>query len=248
MEEQIVQKKKSNIGLIIVFIIVLLIAVAGSSFGGYYFGKQDNTKKEPLETGAVELKESDVKVLMDRIDTMNNHIAKLYPISDVKTIPNQDLLSMALSLSFTSADEVEKAIRSTIGDNVTVKHEDYLCNYDHTALMKYSNGWYSYNNEHPGHGGGGGYTATAFFKSATLKGTTLSINTNLLYDYNGDIEGPNESYYDSMGENKKEVLHNIEKTSLKAEYEKIKDTLPITTFTFTQNAAGLYNLESVIIK
>ena len=74
------------------------------------------------------------------------------------------------------------------------------------------------------------------------------IDTNLLYDYNGDIEGPNESYYDSMGENKKEVLHDIEKTSLKAEYEKIKDTLPTTTFTFKQNAAGLYNLESVVIK
>ena len=249
MEEQVVQKKKSNGGLIIAFIIILLIAVAGSSFGGYVFGKADGEKNtEVKETEAVDLKEADVQVLMDRIDTMNNNIAKLYPISDVKTIPNQDLLSIALSLNFTSADEVEKTIRSVIGDNVTVKHEDYLCNNDHYALMKYSNGWYSYNNDHPGHGGGGGYTATAFFKSATLKDDTLVIDTNLLYDYNGDTEGPNESYYDSMGENKKEVLHNIEKTSLKAEYEKIKDTLPTTTYTFKQNAAGLYNLESVVIK
>ena len=243
------EEKQKNGGLVAAIIVLVIFIICILGYIGYdkLIAKKGNTEQQ-TETEVKELKESDVKVLMDRIDTMNNHIAKLYPISDVKTIPNQDLLSMALSLSFTSADEVEKAIRSTIGDNVTVKHEDYLCNYDHTALMKYSNGWYSYNNEHPGHGGGGGYTATAFFKSATLKGTTLSINTNLLYDYNGDIEGPNESYYDSMGENKKEVLHNIEKTSLKAEYEKIKDTLPITTFTFKQNEAGIYNLESVTVK
>ena len=243
------EKKKSSGGLIIGFIIILLIAIAGSSFGGYVFGNSDGESNAGSEeTEVKELKESDVKVLMDRIDTMNNKIANQYPISDVKTIPNQSLLSVALSINFTSADEVEKTIRSVIGDNVTVKHEDYLCNNDNYALMKYSNGWYSYNNDHPGHGGGGGYTATAFFKSATLKGDILAINTNLLYDYNGDIEGPNESYYDSMGENKKEVLHDIEKTNLKAEYEKIKDTLPITTFTFKQNEAGIYNLESVTIK
>ena len=114
--------------------------------------------------------------------------------------------------------------------------------------MKYSNGWYSYNNDHPGHGGGGGYTATAFFKSATLKGDTLTIDTNLLYDYTGDIEGPTESYYDAAGDDKKEVIHDIDRNNLKAEYEKIKDTLPTTTFTFKNNGAGLYNLESVVIK
>ena len=249
MEEQTVQKKKSNVGLIIAFIIILLISVVGSSFGGYLFGKADGEKNiKTQETETVDLKEADVKVLMDRIDTMNNNIARLYPISDVKTIPNQSLLSIALSLNFTSADEVEKTIRSVIGDNVAVRHEDYLCNNDHYALMKYSNGWYSYNNDHPGHGGGGGYTATAFFKSATLKGDTLVIDTNLLYDYNGDTEGPNESYYDSMGENKKEVLHDIERDNIKSEYEKIKDTLPTTTFIFKRSELGGYNLESVVIK
>jgi len=51
MEEQVVQKKKSNVGLIIAFIIILLIAVAGSSFGGYLFGKNDADKaiKEKTE-------------------------------------------------------------------------------------------------------------------------------------------------------------------------------------------------------
>ena len=44
MEEQTVQKKKSNVGLIIAFIIILLISVAGSSFGGYLFGKNDCKK------------------------------------------------------------------------------------------------------------------------------------------------------------------------------------------------------------
>ena len=250
MEEQIIEKKKSKAPLIILLVLLFLFAVAGSSLGGYLFGKADGEKvKQPTQTiEEKELKESDVQVLMDRIDTLNNNIAKLYPISDVKDIPNQALLSMVLSYSLTSSEEVEKNIRYIIGDNVTVKHEDYMCDYDHYALMKYSNGWYSYNDEHPGHGGGGGYTATAFFKSATLKGDTLTIDTNLLYDYNADVEGPTESYYDGAGEEKKEVLHNIDRTKLKTEYEKIKDTLPTTTFTFKNNGVGLYNLESVVIK
>ena len=72
------------------FIIVLLIAIAGSRFGGYVFGKTDGESNAGSEeTEVKELKESDVKVLMDRIDTMNNKIANQYPISDVKTIPNQ---------------------------------------------------------------------------------------------------------------------------------------------------------------
>lgn len=248
MEEQKIEKKQSKALLIILIVLLFLFAVLGSSVGGYLFGKNDGSKDTPGETGAVELKEDDVKILMDRIDTMNNNIAKLYPISDVQTIPNQALLSMALTSNFMSAKEVEKTIRFIIGDNVTVKHEDYMCDYDHYALKKYSNGWYSYNDEHPGHGGGGGYTATAFFKSAVLKGDTLTLDTNLLYDYTGDIEGPTESYYDAAGDDKKEVIHDIDRNNLKAEYEKIKDTLPTTTFTFKNNGAGLYNLESVVIK
>lgn len=246
MEEQIIEKKKSKAPLIIFIILLFLFAVAGSSFGGYLFGKNDSCKDTP-ETGVVELKEEDVTVLMDRINIMDNHIAKLYPISDVKTISNQDLLSLAVRDGI-SADQIESTIRYVIGDEVTVKHEDYKCDHDQYALIKYNNGWYYYNNDHPGHGAGGGYVAIAFFKSAILQGDTITLDTNLLYDYQGDIEGPTESYYDAIGENKKEVLHNVEKNNLKAEYEKIKDNLPTTTFTFKQNKAGLYNLESVVIK
>ena len=245
------EEKQKNGGLVAAIIVLVIFIICILGYIGYdkLIAKTGSTEQQ-TEIEVKELKESDVKVLMDRIEVMDNHLAKLYPITDMTTISNQDLLSLEMR-SGVSAEQIERTVRFVIGDNVTVKHEDYMCkDASHGALYKYSNGWYSYNNEHPGHGGASACIATAFFKSATLKGITITVDTNLLYEGVGDISGPRTSYYDSCpsNSNAKEALHDIERESLKAEYVKIKDTLPITTFTFKQNEAGIYNLESVTVK
>ena len=183
---------------------------------------------------------------------MNSAICTSYPLSDVNSIQTQQILSIGLGEVFgtysISSDYIENHIKYIIGDNVNIKHEDYLCKLDNIAFYNYSNGYYNYNQDHPGHGGGGGYIVKTFFKSASLKEDTVEIDTNLLYEVSTDISGPNTSYYDGTGENAKEVLHDIERDNIKSEYEKIKDTLPTTTFIFKRSELGGYNLESVVIK
>lgn len=251
-ENKIIEKKKSKAPVVILIVVLFLIAVAGSSFGGYYFGSNKSNNNGIPNVEKKELKESDVKEFLKRIDGMNSAICKNYPITDVKSLPTQDLLSIGLGEVYgtysISSDYIENHIKYIIGDNITIKNEDYLCKLDKIAFYKYENGYYVFNQEHPGHGGGGGYLVTTFFKDARIEDDTVTINTNLIYEPSFDISGPTTSYYDGTGENAKKVLEEIDRDSLKSEYEKIKDTLPVTTFTFKRSELGGFNLESVTIK
>lgn len=248
------EKKKSKAPLIVLIVLLFLFAVAGSSLGGYLFGKNDANKenKEAKEIVEKELKESDVKDFLKRIDGMNSSLCTSYPISDINSIPTQQILSIGLGDIFgtysISSDYIENHIKYILGDNVNIKHEDYLCNLDNIAFYKYNNGFYSYNSEHPGHGAGGGYIVNTFFKSAKIQDDTVIIDTNLLYEVSTDISGPTTSYFDGASTDAKKVLSEIERDNLKSEYEKIKDTLPTTTFTFKRSELGGFNLESVVIK
>ncbi len=44
MEENIIEKKKSQTGKVILVIVLLLMVALGSSFGGWYFGQKDTDK------------------------------------------------------------------------------------------------------------------------------------------------------------------------------------------------------------
>lgn len=247
------EKKKSSAGIIIVVVLLFLIAVAGSSFGGYYFGKNANTNAgtETPKTETKELKETDVKDLLQRIELMNSSLCTLYPLTDVSSIPSQNLLSIGFDGRFgvysVEKDSIEATIKYVVGDNAPIKHEDYLCKNDNIAFYNYQGDYYNYNNDHPGHGGGGGYIVSTFFKDASIKDNTITINTNLLYEVSTDIAGETTSYYDAATNGNK-VLNEISRNILKAEYAKIKDTLPTTTFTFVRSELGGYNLKSVTIK
>lgn len=251
-ENKIIEKKKSKAPVVILIVILFLIAVAGSSFGGYYFGSTTSNNNGTPNVEKKDLKESDVSDFLKRINAMNSSLCTSFPINDVKSLPTQNILSIGLGEVFgtysVSSDYIENYIKYVIGDNIAIKNEDYLCKLDKIAFYKYENGYYVFNTEHPGHGGGGGYLVSTFFRDANIEGDTVTINTNLLYEVSGDIMGPTTTYYDGVGESKKTVLENIERDNLKTEYEKIKDILPITTYTFTRSELGGYNLESVNIK
>lgn len=247
MEEQ-----KSSAGLIAAVIVLVVFIICLLGYIGYDKLVVKTGNNEPEQTETKELKESDVSEFLKRIDSMNSAICTNYPFTDINTIPTQKILSIGLGEVFgtysISSDYVENHIKYILGSNVIIKHEDYLCKVDNIPFYKYNNGYYSFNQEHPGHGGGGGYLVTTFFKDASIKGNTVTINTNLIYEVSSDISGPTTSYYDGASTNAKKILDDIERTSLKSEYEKIKDTLPITTFTFTRSELGGFDLTSVTIK
>lgn len=246
-------EKKSNVGLVVGLIISILCVLGLLGYIVYDKVQEKENRNAPIidiekETS---LKEADVEDLLKRIDEMNTALYKEYPISDVNSLPTRAVLSIGFNniygANYIPSSYIENHIKYIIGDNVNIKHEDYLCTLDNVAFWKYEDGNYIFNQEHPGHGGGNGYIITTFFKDASMDDDTITINTNILYEPASDVwGGPTTSYKASPdGEY---VLNDIQRDSLKSEYEKIKDTLPITTFTFKRSKMAGYNLETVKIK
>jgi len=245
-------EKKSNTGLVVGLVISILVIIGLAGYIVY----DKIQEKERINAPIIDvekqekLKEEDVKDLLKRIDEINSALSGNYPIKDINSIPTRDILSIGFNniygANYVSANYIENHIKYIIGDNVDVKHEDYLCSYDKIAFWKYKEGYYILNNEHPGHGGGHGYLVTTFFKDATLDEDTIVVNTNLLYEPASDTRGPIASYRSSTDGDY--VINDISREDLESEYEKIKDKLPVTTFTFKRSKLGGFNLESVVIK
>ena len=246
-------EKKSNAGLVVGLIISILCVLGLLGYIIYDKIQEKETRNAPIIDieEKKDLKEADVEDLLKRIDEMNMALYNEYPISDVNKLSTRAVLSIGFNniygANYIPSSYIENHIKYIIGDNVNIKHEDYLCSLDNIAFWRYENGYYIFNQEHPGHGGGNGYIITTFFKDASMDDDTITINTNILYEPASDVwGGPTTSYKASPdGEN---VLNDIQRDSLKSEYEKIKDTLPVTTFTFKRSKMGGYNLETVKIK
>ena len=246
-------EKKSNVGLIVGLIISILCIIGLVGF--IVYDKIEDNKRRPDSIidyeKAEKLDEKEVEDFLKRIDELNNALYDNYPISDIKNLPTRDILSIGFNdiygANYIPDTYIENHIRYIIGDNVDIKHEDYLCKSDQIALWKYENDHYYLNQEHPGHGGGYGYIITTFFKDASMDDDTITINTNILYEPGKDSIGPDASYKDSP-KSDKYVIEGISRENIKTEYEKIKDTLPTTTFIFKRSKLGGYNLEKVTIK
>ena len=246
-------EKKSNVGLIVGLVISILCIIGLIGFIIYDKIQENERINAPIIDieKSEKLDEKEVEDFLKRIEELNNALYNDYPISDIHNLPTRDILSIGFNdiygASYIPENYIENHIRYIIGDNVDIKHEDYLCKADQIALWKYENGHYYLNQEHPGHGGGYGYIITTFFKDASMDDDTITINTNILYEPGRDSMGPDTSYKDSP-KSDKYVIEGISRENIKTEYEKIKDTLPITTFTFKRSKMGGYNLEKITIK
>ena len=246
-------EKKSNVGLIVGLVISILCVIGLIGFIIYDKIQEKERINAPIIDieKSEKLDEKEVEDFLKRIEELNNALYNDYPISDIHNLPTRDILSIGFNdiygASYIPENYIENHIRYIIGDNVDIKHEDYLCKSDQIALWKYENDHYYLNQEHPGHGGGYGYIITTFFKDASMDDDTITINTNILYEPGKDSIGPDASYKDSP-KSDKYVIEGISRENIKTEYEKIKDTLPITTFTFKRSKMGGYNLEKVTIK
>lgn len=128
---------------------------------------------------------------------------------------------------------------------------------------------YSYNQNHPGHGGGfsGFAKIETFYESGSKKDNTYTVNVKLLYGdaVAGDIipidclpKGYYKTQEDAKNETnpligrKTEPNENVCATSpvtiSAADYERVKDQIPTTTFTFIKDSDGNYGLTKVTIK
>ena len=245
------EKKKSKAPLIIILVLVFLIAVAGSSFGGYLFGKTDGEKvgnKGNEKNISRNVSKSELGSILYRMDILTQSLYQEFPIENVSNISNQGLLKISLGFisKSDSGTNVENYIKQIVGTNANIKLEDYICTIDNKPLYVYNNGWYRNSNESHGHGASSRYTKI-YFKSATLENDTLKIETNVIYGENRELGGPGDTFYDGVKDDSKKLFSAMYE-DLDTKYEEIKDTLPVTTYTFKKTDFDGYNLESVIIK
>lgn len=265
MEEQVVAKK-ANKGIIILVVVLVLVIVG---LIGYIVidknnkpveapntNNTNNTKKP--EVKEVELTQEEITDLTKIADKINDGFSKYYPITDLSVIDNQDLLRLGeeglydwnTGNTFTSA-QVEANVKKYFGNSVTVKHEGIKCNLNcEEPLFSYDgNGTYSYNKNHPGHGGSGGMDAYTFYDNGTKKGNTITISFKVVYQSYPDI-GPSYQLYANY--NDKTPIYTAEdpeNANITEEFaSNYKDQASTITFTFEVSEDGVYSVKTITVK
>lgn len=251
-------KNDSNSSGLMGFLIVLiLLLVVGGGYFVYdsFFTKDDNAsvakeeKKEEKKVSESDEVSDEVKILLlNKIDDYNKYISKFYSFNNVSSIDNQYLLNFAYSLAGNekTSNNLDKAISTYFDDNVKLKHEDIICKVDDVALYKYnaSTKKYELNEKHPGHGGVSGVDVEKVFLGGINMGDSIVISTKNFYFMPDDVaEGI--KYYASYND----VLNGENKVcESSTEFDKYKDKLPTTTYTFVKNSSSEYVLSSVSIE
>lgn len=240
-------------------VLILLLLVGGGYFVyDYFFAKNDNAsvkedvkeeKKEEKKVSESDEVSDEVKILLlNKIDDYNKYISKFYSFNNVSSIDNQYLLNFAYSLAGNekTSNNLDKVISAYFDDNVKLKHEDIICKVDDVALYKYnaSTKKYELNEKHPGHGGVSGVDVEKVFLGGINMGDSIVISTKNFYFMPDDVaEGI--KYYASYND----VLNGENKVcESSTEFDKYKDKLPTTTYTFVKNSSSEYVLSSVSIE
>jgi len=256
------EKNKSGKGVLVVLIIILLLALCGTCFYIAYdkvlsSEKKVETKNDVPKNSLVnELKESDVTSYLEKAHFLNTYFADNYPIKSIDKIPNQELLSVAYlkvlsngRLETFSSSAISDSIHDLFGADCKFKHEDINCHINDGVLYKYnsSNETYSFTGIH-GHGGHEVRDNKVFFLDAFVdeeKGI-ITINTKVLYSLSYEVRGPLNIFYAEPSDTK--PIYKVDSdtdVSFDEAYEKVKDRLPITTYTFVRNSDYNYGLKSI---
>lgn len=265
MEEQVVAKK-ANKGIIIIVVVLVLVIVG--LIGYIVIDKNNKPIEEPNTNNTNSTKKPEVKEeeltkseqarLDEIVEKLNDGFAKYYPITDVSTIPNQDLLRLGsdglydwnANNTFTST-QVEENVKKYFGNSVTVKHEGIKCLLAcEEPLFSYDgNGTYSYNTNHPGHGGGGSRSAYELYESGTKKGNIITVNYKVIYTNDlGDIGMVEELYAKYNDTTPLYKIPDPENFNITNEIVfQYKDQLPTTTYTFEVADDGVYSIKTVSI-
>ena len=214
-------------------------------------------EEQPAKEEQIVTEES---IIEEKVKRLSENFASYYPISNKKTIKNQDLLIYALSAieyknSFTK-EEVEESIKNLFGTDMNVKNEDIECpTSDPNPIYLYENGVYTPNPNHGGHGKLSIY-ANIHNVSFAKKDNKIIGKYKILYAKCSDtcvIASYYKTYKDAI-ENKKPILEwdaneivNDGEKKIEEGYQRVKDEIPITTFEFTIENDGTYTLNSIEI-
>lgn len=274
MEET--KKKSQTITLIIIGIMILIIGVLVGYIVSGKLPAEKPVEEEKVEIEK-KLSATEKEKFMDMVLEYNKFFVDYYPFTDSSKISNQELLNFGIAKVkngnyevSASAEEVEKNIYKYFGNKIKVTHEDVNCEMAHeateSALYKYdsSSKRYYNNPEHPGHGGVRDTFAQiqAYYVSGTEKDDVYTIKTKLLYGdrISGGTLSPcvPQAYYKSQEDAKNKVnpiigdpastVCEAPVTVSAADYERVKDQIPTTTFTFKKDSFGNYGLIKVTIK
>ena len=228
----------------------------------------NNDKPEVKEDTIVTLKEEDIK----DYDTLIQYFIRIMDtkgILEAKDFSNQEILfsSYALELdnkgSFSSED-LKKAVQKVFGD-VKYTDEPIKCRICGNALYKYDSEGKTYeqapSTDH-GHGGEGGLRFKYFFENGTRNETkgTMELNLKIVYaEYMGDVYGPSQNLY-LTAEDAAKTKNGVNPAptdeeagygtdeDYKAVYDKYKDKIAVTTFTFEKDSTGNYGFKKVETK
>lgn len=250
--EKIIYKTKNKTAttvlIILLFIIIIILFI-------YIFFSKSKKEEivEEIEEEIVEISYSEVNYLLERINYYNDSFSKYYPISVFSKIDNQDKLKFGINIlteeentnNYYKTRDLENVFNKYFIPEFKVIYEDINCDVDNLVLYNLENNTYTLTNNHE-HGKNNNISIKTYYNSSTKLDNIYKVNVNILYSSycNSDSCANDNNYYarykDSVN-GERVVTDNLE------EYEKIKDNLPITTFTFIKENEN-YLLKSVKVK
>lgn len=260
--------KKENSKKLIAIIIILIIALLGSISYIVYDKvlkeekieekEQEKPKKEQNKSAEKRaLTNEEQAQILTQIKEYTSILAALYPITEDHPLTNQDVLNFALlkmedlGKNMMESD-IEKILQTYFGTNHPYIHEDIDCFAGDGVLYKYNSAKreYIFQNTHS-HGGPGSYFLEVFYIDGTVEENKYTVNVNIVYgDYCGGVCGPSLSYYKNQKDSinrENPILGPYEESHdiTNEEYDTIKSSLPVTTFTFEKDEKNNYGLKIV---
>ena len=231
--------------------------------------KEDKKDDKKEEDKIIELKEEDI----EDYDNLISYFIRIMDTKkkvEAKELNNQDILFSAYALEldqnegYFKTEDMKKAVQKVFGD-IKYTDEPIKCRICGNALYKYDSEGQTYEqapSEDHGHGGEGGLRFKYYFENGTRNETKgiQEINLKIVYgDVYGDVYGPNQNLYltaDDAKNSKNGVNTQIvddEKgydsdSDYKDAYDKHKDEIAITTFTFEKDSTGNYAFVKVETK
>ena len=222
---------------------------------------ESDTEKNPI----VEMSEEDISNYGAIIEYFNNHYGNQYPL-EISSFSNKNILWTSFSIgnvkkiityrdSF-SKDLMKNMVQYVYGADVSYTDEDIPCPVGDGVLYRFNDNQYSFAADvlH-GHGGEGSFQSKFYF----LKGfrdddnNTMEIQGKVLYgNYCGSTCGPIMNFYKEANLNPSKGLYDTDgeydQEDFDVAYQKFKDQLPVTTFTFKKDSVGGYGLKKITLE
>ena len=246
------EENKKNTGLVLLIIVLLVVVMALAGFIVYdkvltkdaEVSKSDNNNSSQK----VVVSKQDIEELMKIVDVIPE--SNGLTVEDLKNISYAEKINLVATLSNKkieglSEKEIKEGLTKFFGSDLNITTmEDIMCDCG-KAIFKYdqSKGMYVYNEEHPGHGAGGGNAFLEtydFFESYEVEGNKVKVNVKKLFEgSSGDVYRGLVDYYLTYEDaknhkNMKTLPEEMQERSFEYEevYEIEKDNLPVYTYVF----------------